>query len=374
MARYTLFLLLVGLSLTTMYLYDMKRKKMFYVGYANLTTHGSTFRYTHSATIANISVSPTGQITPVEYFSSYMASTHELIPNVTTSMPHTFVIYIMTAMTHINRRSAIRRTWTNSDRINSCKEHGFIVERMFVVGGLRFVDDDTADKMRNESKIYNDILTIDALSDDYLNLTKKTLYTMYWINDNLYMKNVDYMMKADDDILLNIFYILRVAWTDLNTGAHWHFICALLRSCPTPRTGKYAEQLEVYPDEVYPQRCQGAAYTYHIRVFNKMLSAIPKVPIMRNEDAMLTGVCLRNITLNIYNFNRARTVAYNGGPNSGLKFIIKNDTKFPTLIYAHELPIDKWNQAFNQMNSTLLMGDYGIGKLYARYVNKNWPN
>ena len=290
-----------------------------------------------------------------EYFDNSTTSTYELIPNVTSSRPHTFVIYIMSAMSHLDNRMAIRRTWANIDRLHACAQHGFHVERMFVVGGLRFVDHDTAERMRNESKAHRDILTLDELKDNYLNLTKKTLYAMYWINDNLNLDNVDYMMKADDDILMNTFYILRLAWSELQAGESRDFFCAYLRRRLTPRWGRWAEQRSIYPNEHYPEMCQGPAYTLHARVFPMMLQCIPRVPIMHNEDAMLTGVCMKNRNINRYRIPRDRIIKNKQDMIEKRRGI---NRKFEEIIHAHGLPISEWDAAFDIMNSTRITGDF----------------
>ena len=299
---------------------------------------------------------------PVEYFNDkIMTSTYELTPKVTCSRRHTFLIYVMSAMKDNANRMAIRNTWTDLDKIDRFPGHGFHVERMFVVGGLKYVDKDMAQQMRDEQAMFGDILTIDDLKDDYGNLTKKTIFTMFWINNTCNITNVDYLMKADDDILLNIYYILTQAWTDLHRGAALHFICFYMSPRAVLRTGKYAEPVWRYPETNYPGYCQGPAYTYHVRVLQMILQALPRVPILRSEDVMLTGVCLQNFPdINIHKFNRKRVIF----DVSDIEYIQSKRFKFirnfEEVIHAHQLPIKHWQETFFKMNNGRLMGDLQV--------------
>ena len=226
-----------------------------------------------------------------QYFdNNTMTSTFELIPDtITCSRPHTYLMYIMTAMDHFENRRLIRQTWANRSLLSEYPKHGFHIEHMFVIGGLKYVDARLAQRMRDESRRYGDILTVDALLDSYNNLTKKTIFTMYWIRAHCNLDNVAYMLKADDDVMLNMHHILARAWEAHINLEVTHFICHYLRRKFVDRTGKYAEPLWRYAGRKYPRYCSGPAYTLHPEAFMILFECIPSTPIMQSEDVMLTG-------------------------------------------------------------------------------------
>jgi len=55
--------------------------------------------------------------------------------------------------------------------------------------------------VKNESDTFRDII-IENFVDTYNNLTVKTLRLLKWVKNNC--KNTDYIMKADDDIYINM--------------------------------------------------------------------------------------------------------------------------------------------------------------------------
>ena len=46
-------------------------------------------------------------------------------------------------------------------------------------------------------------------------------------------------------------------------------------------------------DGWYVPYCMGPGYAYHVRTFELMAKNAHTVPILKNEDALLTGLCLR---------------------------------------------------------------------------------
>ncbi|MCA9460432.1 MAG: hypothetical protein KC550_07845, partial [Nanoarchaeota archaeon] len=62
------------------------------------------------------------------------------------------------------------------------------------------------DKLRLENELYADIVQED-FQDAYKNLTYKGIMALKWIKE--YCPNAKYILKVDDDIISNIFILLR---------------------------------------------------------------------------------------------------------------------------------------------------------------------
>jgi hypothetical protein len=282
---------------------------------------------------------------PIEYFNmNTMLGPFELEPeSITCSRSHTFLIYVMCSANQWENRTLMRQTWLDTERVTRLKHDGFHMERMFVLGGLEFEEPMVADAVRAESRMHRDILTLDYLQDQYVNLSRKVISAMFWINDHCNLSRVDYVMKADVDTLVNIYYIMSLAWNTQHHAAPYDYICWYLAVKVVDRSGKYEEPLETYTEINWPQYCHGPAYTSHIGVFRLMLKNIPKIPILKNEDVMMTGVCVRNKTdLNIYRIRPKRIIKEHP------KKIITN--RLPAMIIAHELPPSEWRAAFDTMH------------------------
>ena len=84
---------------------------------------------------------------------------------------------------------------------------------------------------------------------------------------------------------------------------------------------------------------------------------ITRVPILRSEDVMLTGVCLQNFTdINIHKYIQSKRFK-----------LIQN---FEEVIHAHQLPIKHWQETFSKMNNSHLMGD--IQAKFTRVRRTQW--
>ena len=295
---------------------------------------------------------------PVVYFNRTTMTGHhnELEPeSIQCSRPHTFLIYVICTANERENRTLMRQTWLDIHHVTRLKHDGFHVERMFVVGGLAYEAPLVAEAVREESRLYGDILTMDYLQDHYVNVSRKVISAMFWINDHCDLSNVDYVMKADVDTLVNIYFIMSLAWNTLRNNMPFDYICWYLRIKEVDRGGKYSEPWETYGERDWPHYCHGPAYTAHIGIFRMMLDNITKMPILKNEDAMMTGVCVRNKTdLKVYSIptNRIIMERLDWQYNRGRRRIIRTPHQ---MIIAHELPPGEWKSAFGRMHNTNLM-------------------
>ena len=105
------------------------------------------------------------------------------------------VIMFHSKPTHFNVRKAIRETWANTRRYSSITE----IRIIFIMG--RFKNTTLQARLENEFMEYGDILQGNFV-DGYRNLSLNSLYGYKWINQNC--ANAKYVMKADDDIVVNM--------------------------------------------------------------------------------------------------------------------------------------------------------------------------
>ena len=180
---------------------------------------------------------------------------------------------------------------------------------------------------------------------------------MFWIEENCNLSRVDYVMKADVDTLVNIYYILATAWYSLHTQRPYDYICWYLSpQKEVDRRGRCAEPMETYSNVYWPRYCHGPAYTSHVGVFRTSLQNIPKMLIVKNEDVMMTALSLNNVTdLKVFNLpgNRLIRQLSDWHYYRGNRHIIRPPHE---MVLAHELPGELWHSVFEQMHQPRLLG------------------
>ena len=107
----------------------------------------------------------------------------------------TVIIMIHSAPKHFDERKAIRETWTNARRYSLIAE----IRTIFIIGRLQ--NSALQALVEKEFMEYGDILQGNFV-DDYKNLSLSSFYGYKWINQNC--ANAKYVMKADDDIVINM--------------------------------------------------------------------------------------------------------------------------------------------------------------------------
>lgn len=103
-------------------------------------------------------------------------------------------IAIISAPGYIEKRQSIRNTWLrllNETHVSDTLE---VAGHAFVVGNTKEHD------VKLESETHGDILHID-FEDTYRNLTIKTVALMNWLRNKC---SVDYVLKVDDDVYVNV--------------------------------------------------------------------------------------------------------------------------------------------------------------------------
>jgi len=106
-------------------------------------------------------------------------------------------IYVFVAVASFEKRDVIRRTWANK-----MFEH---IQVAFIIGKSSIPDINL--RAEKEHKKFNDLLQGDFI-DAYRNLSYKSLITWKWILSSE-CSAAKYIVKIDDDLVLNTFNLLR---------------------------------------------------------------------------------------------------------------------------------------------------------------------
>lgn len=159
------------------------------------------------------------------------------------------LIYVHTSPSNFKRRLSIRETWAKRSMFNDTR-------LVFMMGYTS--DSKTNHFLKLESNIYQDIVQ-QKFIDSYRNLTYKCIMSLHWIN--LYCSNVNYIIKTDDDVILNTFELISYI-EKLNLTKN--FICNGWKNVKVNRNLNYKWYVSYseYSNEYFKDYCCGFAFLF----------------------------------------------------------------------------------------------------------------
>lgn len=261
-------------------------------------------------------------LVPSEIGLPYNAS-QIINPSLLCASDNFVIVYIHTAPNNFKRRMAIRQTWGDKKLLGNLK-----IKLVFVMG---VVDSPRVmDMVKLESDRYNDIMQ-SVFRDSYRSLNSKAMAALHWIAT--YCHNITYILKTDDDILVNIF-LLAKQLTDLhqhNFGQEDFIMCNVWTGMRVirDRRSKWFVSRKEFPKDTYPSYCSGSAYVMSpdmaVRLFKKSLT----IPFFWIDDVYVTGVLVKALGIKHVRFNSAYVL------DSGkvLDRFFKDTTR--TLVFYH---------------------------------------
>jgi len=218
-----------------------------------------------------------------------------------------FLIWIVTSYAgDPSARSALRRAYTDEE-LRALK-----IKRVFLLGTL---DNDTERKTRvtqnaliHEAQRFNDILQGD-FQDTYRNLTHKHLMGLRWAANNC--KNVKYIMKMDDDIVVNMYGILEKLYSNIiEKDSLVGYILKNMVPIREPANKWYVSKTE-YMGNIYPNFVSGWLYITHPEVVNRLIDyAESSNKYFWIDDVFVTGILRQALNIKIQNINELYTTDY----------------------------------------------------------------
>ncbi|XP_060572611.1 lactosylceramide 1,3-N-acetyl-beta-D-glucosaminyltransferase-like [Ruditapes philippinarum] len=131
----------------------------------------------------------------------------------------TIFIIVLSATDNFKRRNAIRETWGNSSFYSS---YG-TAKVMFLLG--RPINSYVQNDIQKEFDLNKDVLQGDFI-DTYHNLSHKTVMGFKWLTERC--RNAKYIIKTDDDIVLNMFRVFQNSMLNMSVD-QYHVHCRRLK-------------------------------------------------------------------------------------------------------------------------------------------------
>ena len=194
-------------------------------------------------------------------------------------------IMIFTANENFKQRAAIRNTW-----LTYSKQNTGLIRYAFLLGKPK--NESLHSMVLWENSVHHDILEEDFV-DSYMNLTYKTIMGFKWAVT--YCPNVQYVLKTDDDMYVNIPNMIKLL--QQSDGELDNVIVGNCFSDANPNrdnSSKWYVSKDVYKEERYPDFCTGTGYLTSLKIVEKIYKISPNVPFFHLEDVYV-GLCLRRI-------------------------------------------------------------------------------
>lgn len=191
---------------------------------------------------------------------------------------------VHTAPGHYAKRQAIRDTWAK------------MIPTLFFMGLPE--SNITQNNVVLENQLYSDIVQGDFI-DCYRNLTYKHVMVLKWTL--YYCPCARYLLKTDDDTLVNAPYLLEILNHRLSPlGARNLLMCQLMLSSMVKRSyrSKWRVSYSEYPNRWYPIYCRGWVIMYSPDVIYKLYTEAQVSPYFWIDDVHITGTIAdkQNIT------------------------------------------------------------------------------
>jgi hypothetical protein len=127
------------------------------------------------------------------------------------------IVYVHSAPAYYQRRMLIRETWATRYLFPN-------IRLVFMLG--QTADDKIMQSIKYENDLYQDIVQEDFF-DSYRNLSYKGVMALKWIS--LYCPQASYILKTDDDMIVNTFTLLKhLKFLDSHQVKHNRSIFCLL--------------------------------------------------------------------------------------------------------------------------------------------------
>jgi len=233
--------------------------------------------------------------TEQEYYSRRQHKVNEyrhnavLVPSVL-CRPDTFmVILVHSSPTNMDRREAIRVTWggavVKGKWLNTTQSNASTISRLqiaFVLG--LHVDEAVNNAVRQEHTRNDDIVQGDFI-DHYHNMTLKSLLDLKVVKTRC--PGVPYFLKSDDDMVINLPYLLDVLATKPLTRS---IMGPYNPRSPVYRSGVWKLTLEEFPFTYYPPYESGSAYVITGDLIQELFATAEYVPHIFVDDVYVTGI------------------------------------------------------------------------------------
>ena len=199
-----------------------------------------------------------------------------------TRQPVDVLFYVISSPKNTQQRHLVRSNWGKVSILN-----GHNYRTLFFVG---LTTPDVQQRLDREMQEHDDVIQVDVV-DAYTNLTLKVIAAIGWMST--YCSHVDYVIKIDDDVVIDLDYLDRLLTAQVITKLPSRkIICAYF-----PHSKPFSDPKSKFyvPGNLmtlYPPYCDGAFYGYPASLLPVITHVTRSTPIFPMEDIYVMGIVL----------------------------------------------------------------------------------
>lgn len=224
---------------------------------------------------------------------------------------------------------------------------------LFLLGKVK--DRVKAERLGMESLKYGDIIMEDFV-DSYYNLTLKLIMGMKWAS--LFCPNAKYILKADDDVFINLEHIVKM----LISAPSSNYMAGYVYKYATPYrnpTSKWYVAEKQYPYKYYPPFCRGYAYLISGDLPVRLVNVSVHTPFFMIDDVFM-GFLARRV-----NISPTSKVGFLGPGSDDVSFCTLNMSYAVHLGSNSKRIVEYWReQQENPLHYTCSKVAYYISSLF----------
>ena len=206
------------------------------------------------------------------------------------------LIYVHTSPSYLKRRLAIRETYSRRSVFRD-------IRIVFMMGLTN--DSKLAELLSLEANTYADIVQANY-HDSYYNLTYKAVSSMKWITQ--YCNQTRFILKIDDDIIPNIFLIIRrlSSLSKHNQIRNKSLMCLFYdkHRMKVNRVGKWKISKQIFSSDSYGRYCSGSAFILTNDLPPLLYNVSQHFKFFWVDDYFLTGPVARAVNVTYVKFNK----------------------------------------------------------------------
>lgn len=267
--------------------------------------------------------------------------------NKISSIPPLLLVLVHSAPNNTYKRNAIRETWGAKTLLGDEQ-----VILRFMLGTVE--NEDVQDILKAEARKYQDIVQ-GSFKDAYRNLTYKHVMTLKWAS--YFCPTAKYVLKTDDDVLINMPLFLRFLIHDLSPAGVRRLILCPINKFALPKRSyrsKWRVSWKDYSEKYYPPYCLGYIVLYSPDVIFRLYMEAQRSEYFWIDDVHVTGTLLKRANLE----------------HTELSSLILNDAQVQAILNGYNFRPDSF--LFGNPD----MDVYTIRKLWARLKevsDTTWP-
>lgn len=209
------------------------------------------------------------------------------------------LVYVHAAPANLKKRQSIRETWGEAALLRR-----YNATLVFIMGSVQ--DRKLSELLVMEFERYGDIVQEDFV-DSYRNLTYKAVAGLKWAAS--YCSQADYILKSDDDILVNIHRLVRYLRevVEPQYGRRRLILCNqwLRMKILRDKKSKWYIPEEEFPGDYFPPYCSGSAFLLSGDMARLMYEASLVTRFFWVDDYYITGALVKHLGLKHRRMNQA---------------------------------------------------------------------